>query len=234
MLTAEEIRSLLLPVAAATAPIKPDARVEHRELLDALPVEHTAVVQLFNGLTVSRGAYRLFGLRPEPYLDIVSWNESASWRFAWDDRLKPFLCFGETAWGDQYAYRRRPNGSFEPEIYLLEGTLLEAEILAPSFGRFLVDEFLRNARFPYDSITRAALARFGQVDPAHNWVFSPSLALGGEESVENVIELPAFTAMTFAGDIATSLLAAPPSSSSKSVETWTDDSGRARLRVRFV
>jgi hypothetical protein len=52
-------------------------------------------------------------------------------------------------------------------------------------------------------------------------------------SLENVVELPAVTAMTFAGDLASALKASSPDSSVTAVTPWTDERGRARLRVSF-
>jgi hypothetical protein len=183
-------------------------------------------------MTSFHGAFRLFGFRQEPYLDLRSWNAPGTWRFAWDDRIEPYFCFGETAWGDQYAYKRSGHdGGLEQEVYLLEAYFLRPEPLAGTFADFLRDEFLRNAEAPYDPITPAAVERLGPIDPSQHWVMSPSLALGGDELVENTVLLPAITAMTFAGDLATWIEEADDEATLVAVEPWHDAQGRARLRV---
>lgn len=37
--------------------------------------------------------------------ELVEWNEPSTWKFAWPSTILEYLCFAETAWGDQYAYR---------------------------------------------------------------------------------------------------------------------------------
>jgi hypothetical protein len=182
-------------------------------------------------MTSFHGAFRLFGFRQEPYLDLRSWNAPGTWRFAWDDRIEPYFCFGETAWGDQYAYKRSAGGGLEPEVYELDSYFLSPDPLAATFEDFLRDDFLRNAETPYDSLTLAALERLGPIDPSQHWVLSPSLALGGDELVENTLLLPAVTAMVFAGDLATWIEEADPEATVTAIEPWHDAQGRARLRV---
>src|SRR6185369_15259976 len=71
----------------------------------AFPAEHQALLRQLNGCTVSRGAYRLLGVRPEPHLDLATWNAPETWRFAWGPLAEPYVFIGGSAWGDQYAYR---------------------------------------------------------------------------------------------------------------------------------
>jgi hypothetical protein len=98
----------------------------------------------------------------------------------------------------------------------------------------MVNEFLRNARDPYDNLTIEVVQRRGPIDPGKHWVYAPSIALGGVESIDNVIEMPAVTAMTFAGDVASALRASRPATSPTGVAPWTDDRGRPRLKVAFA
>jgi hypothetical protein len=200
----------------------------------SFPPAHLDLLQHLNGMTVFHGAFRLFGLRPEPFLDLSEWNAREAWRFAWDDRVDPYLIFGETAWGDQYAYRHVARQELAPEVHFLEGTLLRSEVIAASFEEFLFNEFIRNAQQPYDVFTVEAVQRRGSVAAGNHWVFAPPIALGGSELIEDVTEIPAVTAMTFAGDIASALRASPAGTSPVHVTPWTDDRGRSRLRVAFV
>jgi hypothetical protein len=199
-----------------------------------LPPSHLELLRQLNGMTVFHGAFRLFGVRAEPWLDLAQWNALETWRFAWDDRVDPFLVFAETAWGDQYAYRWSESGDgLEPEIYFLEGTLLRPRAFAASFDEFLADEFIRNAKNPYDEMVTQAVARRGAIPADKHWVYVPSVALGGPELIDNVIELPAITAMTYAGDLA-SALQTRPGAYPTVVEPWTDGRGRSRLRLSFA
>ena len=166
-------------------------------------------------------------------LDLEWWNDEETWRFAWDDRVDPFVFFAESAWGDQYAYRRADGGGLEPTVYFLEGTLLRSEPLTASFEEFAESELLRIADKPYDPLTIDALERHGAVSPTQHWTFVPSIALGGEEDVDNIVRLRGQDAMTMAGDLASALQASTPGSWPTQVEPWVDDRGRQRLTVEF-
>ena len=71
-----------------------------------LPLDHARLLSLTNGLTVYGGYFRLFGIGPGATRDMRRWNAWTCWRHAWseDGRADGWWFFGETAWGDQYAY----------------------------------------------------------------------------------------------------------------------------------
>jgi hypothetical protein len=69
-----------------------------------LPAEHWEVLQWSNGLEAYAGYVRLFGIYNNEGIDSVVWNERDYWKFAWGDRCDGWWCFGESSWGDQYAY----------------------------------------------------------------------------------------------------------------------------------
>jgi hypothetical protein len=201
--------------------------------IGVLPRLHVELLRALNGFTLQAGSFRLFGVDRGDALDLERWNETETWRFAWDDRVEPYVFFASTAWGDQYAYRRTPAGALEPTVYFLEATLLRSEPLAESFEGFAETELLRVAAKPYDSLTVGALDRYGPIAPSDLWAFAPSLALGGEESFENVVRLRARDAMTMAGDIASALRASVPGPWPTQVLPWVDDQGRQRLGLTF-
>jgi hypothetical protein len=200
---------------------------------DFLPPLHRELLVSLNGFTVQRGTLRLFGVGRGDDLDLDWWNREETWKFAWDDRVSRYLFFAATAWGDQYAYRLTDGGGLEPTVYFLEGTLLRPQPLSESFSEFAEKELLRVADSPYDSMTVKALATLGPIKPFEQWVFAPSIALGAEESLDNVVCLRSNVGMTFAGDIASALRASVPGSNPTAVEPWEDDQGRQRLRVKF-
>ncbi|MEU1267410.1 hypothetical protein [Streptomyces sp. NPDC005799] len=196
------------------------------------PDAHLELLRRLNGFTVHHGAFRLLGLgHPEPALDLAAWNAYDTWRFAWDDRIEPFVIFGGTAFGDAYAYRRLPGGGLAPEVHFLEGVLMRPEVIAPDFEAFLADELLRNAKEPYDHFVVEAVRRHGPIAPDRHWAYTPSVALGGEEDVEHITLLPAVVAMTFAGDIASAMQGGDREATG--VQPYTDERGRPRLRVLF-
>lgn len=107
------------------------------KIFNIIPVKHQEVIKKSNGLTIYYGYYRLFGFCRDDYLDIVRWNDKETWKFAWGEKLLDFLCFGESAWGDQYAYRfNELNEHTEPKIYILNNATMEADILADCFEDF--------------------------------------------------------------------------------------------------
>jgi hypothetical protein len=202
--------------------------------LEMLPASHLSLLRLVNGVTVYHGMFRLFGIgRPEPYLDMVTWNEPGTWRFAWDDGMAEFWSFGETAWGDQYAYKRGLDGEWDSRVFLLEANFMRPEVLEESFEEFIENDFLRNAKEPYDSFVREAVRRHGPILPDKQWVYVPSLALGGPEDLDNILKMPWSTAMITAGDIALAVRDSRDEEWASAVTPWVDDQGRARLRVTF-
>ncbi|GIF68566.1 hypothetical protein Ais01nite_66010 [Asanoa ishikariensis] len=198
----------------------------------ALPDEYAALLTRLNGFTVNAGAVRLFGLRPERHLDLRAWNAPDGWRFAWDERVEPFLCIGQTAFGEQYALRRGPDG-YAPEIYLLEPNFLRPEVIAASFAEFVALELVGNAEDPYDPVLVEAIARLGPIDPENNWVYTPSLALGGPEDLTNLMPMSAYLAMVIGGDIALGVEPAPDGAVITKIVPWFDELERPRIRVEF-
>ena len=197
-----------------------------------LPAEHRALLEGLNGFTVHRGAFRIFGIGRESALDLGLWNDRETWRFAWPRHLDQFLFFGGTAWGDQYAYRWGSSGHLAgPEVFFLEANSMGPEPFAESFEQFVVNDLLRNARDPYDTMTVAALASLGAIAPGDHWALAPSVALGGYEDIANVMTLPSSTAMIIAGDIDSALRGMHPGTRPSAVVPWTDDRGRLRLRL---
>src|SRR5690349_1053821 len=69
-----------------------------------LPPEHAEILRWSNGVEAYAGYFRLFGIGANASVDAIVWNRHDYWKFAWGDRCSAYWCFGETAWGDQYAY----------------------------------------------------------------------------------------------------------------------------------
>jgi hypothetical protein len=195
------------------------------------PRAHREFLALADGVEVYGGYFRLFGATDEAAIPMSSWNSPQLWKFAWDGRVDSFWCFGETAWGDQYAYRLEDLSSSAPPVYFLESITMRGEVISPTFEGFLENEFFRNTRDPYDDVLVAARRRVGDLKPDEHILYQPSLLLGGEESLDNVQKMPAVAAMTVQGDLCVQLDGQPSSRSIKEIRTVEDDRGRLRLKV---
>lgn len=151
------------------------------------------------------------GPGPAAVADVNEWNRPETWKFAWPRRVAEYLCFGETAWGDQYAYRYdelRPGR--EPPVYFLDAVGMHAEPLAASFEGFLESEFLRNAERPLYSSIAEARRRVGDLRADEHVVHVPSILISGDEALSDVIKMDALAAMIINGDLAGQLLDAQP------------------------
>jgi hypothetical protein len=197
-----------------------------------LPGDHKDALKLSNGVEAYRGYFRLFGAYTSETIDSVVWNQAETWKFALGTRCSDFWCFGETAWGDQYAYSLeslREGG--DTRVYFLESSSMTPRIWAPSFAEFFDKEFVRSAKLPYDSMTRQAYQKLGMIETNCHLVYTPSLLLGGTEDINNVQKLNARSAMICNGDVATELDAAPDEKILKEVQPYEDDLHRSRLRL---
>jgi len=199
-----------------------------------LPLQHLEVLSWSNGVEAYAGYVRLFGVNTEEAIDSVLWNDYDYWKFAWDQRCSDFWCFGETAWGDQYAYSidslKRERDS---PVYLLDAVSMTPQVLCASFLEFFEGEFIRVARAPYDDMIRFARDKFGPLDPKQHLVYIPSLLLGGQESIDHVQTMEARVAMICNGDLAIQLDNGPADGSVKSVSTLQDREGRMRLHLEW-
>ncbi len=194
--------------------------------------EHRAVLEQSNGIEAFAGYIRLFGVQTTESIDALVWNHPDCWKFAWGDRCFGYLCFAETAWGDQYAYsldQLRAGGNIP--VYFLDALSMKPEVVAPSFAAFWQNEFVRSAKQPYDSKLREARQRLGLLEATSNLVYVPSVLLGGTEDISNVQRMGARVAMICNGDIATQLDAGPAAGAVKAMEAYVDDQGRMRLRL---
>jgi len=197
-----------------------------------LPKMHVDLLLRSNGLEVFSGFYRIFGIAPTTRTDIIGWNQKECWKFAWGNKCDGFLCFGESAFGDQYCYQIESLQRDETSpVYLLDAVTMQPVQLESSFAAFFENELLRVAGEPYDEMAVLAHQRFGALPARVHLTYSPSLALGGEEKVENLQILDAATALIFHGDINRQLSDAQFDATLSAIEPYTDDLLRPRLRL---
>src|SRR5690348_12619668 len=121
-MTLDDLRSLL---AGAPVVMRPALATNPAGLGVALPATHQLLLTQTDGLSAYGGYLRLFGAS-----ELIAWNDSSTWKFAWPSRIREYFCFAETAWGDQYAYRYDELvAGPEPAVYFLESITLEPERL---------------------------------------------------------------------------------------------------------
>ena len=197
-----------------------------------LPAAHIDVLRQTNGIEAYHGYLRLFGVGDSHSIDSLLWNRQDCWKMAWSGRCDAYWCFGETAWGDQYAYRIESlvRGG-DCEVLCLDCLSMTPEAIAPSFASFFEQEFVRSARQPYDVMTQLAFERFGPLSADTHLVYAPSLLLGAPEDIANVQVMDARSAMICNGDLAVQLEAGPENGFVTGIETYADPIGCQRIRV---
>jgi hypothetical protein len=197
-----------------------------------LPKAHSEILNRSNGLAVYGGYFRLWGVEETSSLSIEKWNESQYWKFAWNGRADDFLCFGSTAWGDQYAYHIRSLAAEKnAEVFLLDAITMEAEILSPNFEVFWHDEFVRNAFHPYDYMVVENRNTVGRLKFDELLAFDPPLQLGGTEDTAICAKLNARAVMVANGDLTTELDSLPDNAQILGARSYVDDLGRSRVKL---
>src|SRR3954463_12629271 len=63
------------------------------------PGKYREFLQLTNGCEACNGHYRIFGFGPSRSIDVVRWNQTNCWKFAWNGAADKYWCFGETSFG---------------------------------------------------------------------------------------------------------------------------------------
>lgn len=201
----------------------------------SLPSVHVSLLAKSNGLVGYHGYFRLFAAGPpgsnSRLASLRTWNDKGTWKFAWPAHVADYCSFGETAWGDQYAYKFTDLKGPSTPVYFLEALTLEPEEIATSFESFLRDEFLRNCTKPYDSKIIDAVERFGNLDPTEHLAHVPSPLITGDESRGDVMKMNAVAHMIVNGDLASQIADEPESRKIKRIDVSRDSSGRERLRV---
>jgi hypothetical protein len=201
----------------------------------SLPSHHKEILTWSNGIEAYAGYFRLFGVNSKESVDSVLRNQYDNWKFAWQDRCAAYWCFGETAWGDQYAYSNDSlHEQGESPVYFLDAMSMTPQVICASFSEFFERDFIRAARDPYDEMIRLAKRKFGPLDVAQHLIYMPSLLLGGKELIDNVQTMNARTAMICSGDLAIQLDDGPSDGSVKSVNTYQDAQGRMRLQLEWA
>lgn len=197
------------------------------------PIDHRVALYESNGAYAYGGYLRLFGVGPDAKLDAMMWNDPKCWKFAWESRCSDYFCFGETAWGDQYAYSIPALMSGESQVYFLDCLSMTPTPIASTFAEFLENEFIRSANEPYDGMIKKAREELGDLEIGEHLIYVPSPLLGGTEEISNVRKMDARSAMICNGDIASQLDAGPINGNVKAIVPYEDVEGRMRLELTW-
>lgn len=200
-----------------------------------LPQAHVLLLKITDGLECYGGYFRLFGLSDKRKINLLSWNAEGLWKFSWGGRIQSFLCFGETAWGDQYAYRLNDAGEISSaEVYFIENLAMEPEIIASNFYSFFINEILPNSSDPYDAVLVDVRANLGDLSVDEHIVYMPSPLLGGREDPSNVQKMDAVTSMVVGGDLYVQLASEFQDRPIKELQPYIDETGRNRIKVVWL
>lgn len=213
----------------------PPATLEQIEFLPwVLPAQHKELLLLSNGLSVFHGYRRLFAANDGTERNLLSWNIQNLWKFAWNTDLSNYLCFGESGWGDQYAYRLDELlGTVTPKVYRLEYIDMSARIWNESFDEFINRELLRWTFDPYDPDSIAAYEKLGDLEWNEQAAYAPPVVIGGAEDVNNAIKMPAVTNMVYNGDLFHQICNVQDERAILGLEPFTDSAGRARMLLKL-
>jgi hypothetical protein len=209
------------------------SEMEEFGLFHFLPATHRSILNCSNGLMVFNGYFRLFGCGAGASIDMKVWNELSCWKFAWPNRkLEQFVSFGESAWGDQYAYSiDELLCGTEPRVFFFDAYNMSSEVLSGNFNEFLENEILRCSTCPYDAFTVSAYQRLGALTWDEHVIQVPSILITGHEAIEAIEKIDARSAMIINGDLATQLSERTEGKLLERLDTITDELGRMRINV---
>ncbi len=223
--------------ATGTTPAEPAPSLSrhHIEKLGfSLPPAHIELLFRSNGVRLYDGYFQLFPTQAANAWTIMSWNEPSTWKFAWPDGIGEYLCFGETVWGDQYAYRRDVLNGGATGVYFLDALRMQPRQLSETFEEFGERYLVRNATSPFDSVLRAAHDLVGPIEPGMHLVFNPPLLVTGEERLDRLVRMPAREAMILNGDLWSQLANPPSGSHVHRMKVVKDEEGRERMHVEWA
>lgn len=195
------------------------------------PAIHIDLLSLSNGLEFYGGYYRLFGANEDEKINLFSWNSDSLWKDVWGEYASGYYFFGMSAIGDLFAYKL--DGDIVPtnEIYYLDGVTMDIIDVYNSFEDFFKNEFVNRYKGIVEPILVSAREKFGDLDINTSLIYSPSLFLLNEPSVDNLIKMSTLDVMTINGDLCRQLM--DSENTVKLIENYIDDFGRARIKIFF-
>lgn len=207
---------------------------DHGPAFQRLPEPHRRLLALSDGMDLRAGSYRLFGWANRAARAMSWWNAQETWKFAWDGEASPWLCFGESVLGNQFAYRETELAAGpEPKVYELYAVTMEPICHYHHFAHFFDGGFLNGERDDsYHHRIAAARAALGGFDPDQHLAYMPPpLLTGGEVEGAQLVPMQAEAHMTINGDLWRELAQLPSLEGLEGLENYTDEAGRLRLRA---
>jgi len=202
----------------------------HKFDLALLPKDYRAFCQKGTGISAFHGYYRLLGCSGHSPYTLEEWNDVSTWRFAWPQLKKSYVSIGFSAWGDQYMFDlENPLKG----IFFLEAYEMASEPLAETFTEFLNGEWARLSENPYDERMISSFERFGSLRHDEGLALVPPLLLASSESQCDVMRMDMRALLIANGDIFTQMRSLPPHSQVTGVQPYTDEKGRARVRLKL-
>ena len=134
-----------------------------------------------------------------------------------------------SAIGDQFAYGLKDRKIQSNQVYYLDGITMDIIDVYDSFEAFFEREFVQRSQDGMESILVSARERFGNLDLSTSCIYSPSLMLVDNPSVENLMLIPTQDVMTLNGDLFVQLSDSEESISK--LEHYLDELGRAKIKV---
>jgi hypothetical protein len=199
-----------------------------------LPEEHRRLLALSDGMDLLAGSYRLFGWANPAARAMPAWNAPQTWKFAWNGHASPWLCFGESVLGNQFAYREDElEGAAAPQVYELYAVTLEPLCHYRDFAHFFDGGFLNGVRpDSYHGRIAAARAQLGGFDLSQHLAYMPSpLLAGGRVDVQQLVPMSAEAHMIVNGDLWRELAHRSSLEGLHGLENFTDARGRTRVRA---
>ena len=177
------------------------------------------------------GYFRLFGVDEREKINLFSWNLDFFWKEVWGEYVSGYYFFGMSAIGDLFAYKLENEIISNNEIYYLDGITMDVIDVYGGFEDFFEEEFVNRYKGIVESIFVSARRKFGNLDINTSLIYSPSLFLLNDPSVDNLMKMSTLDVMTINGDLCRQL--GDSEESVKLLENYIDDLGRARVKVIF-
>lgn len=199
----------------------------------SLPELHQSLLSRTNGITTFHGYIRLFGRfcqDDRPSLSL--WNDRSFWKYSWPSWINDYLVFGETAFGDQYAYRISDLlTENEPRVLQIPFSSDQPIELCATFEEFVETDLTWNIEQPYDELIIQAFEKHGRLSASQHVAYVPPFLLNEEENVDRTTILEARINMITNGEIAKKIRELKTSDNISRIDYFVDDDGHLRLSL---
>ncbi|HZU81857.1 MAG TPA: SMI1/KNR4 family protein [Polyangiaceae bacterium] len=172
---------------------------------------HRRLLELLNGGYFFDHALHLFGACASPaWHGLRAWNDPATWRNAYEGAADGLVCFGEDAFGDQFAYDARAEQAGTVVVFEAElGCVVPA---APSFVAWLEALLASPATVLPIDVIRAQPDEQRVLAPGTQLFAYPPLFTPESRDGVSLGHVDAVEAMRFRGQLASRVRGLPPGS----------------------